>query len=521
MRRTALRALAFAVALAAPWPSRVLALEYATPMGKWTIAGYGELYSVFRTNHNTQAQRPAGITGLSLTGDVHDKVRIFFDGRFMAGGWPERARGFDLYNISDTFQNISPSTEVEEWYADVFLGSVDLRIGKQKFAWGKLDTFVPTDVLSTRWYNDPFLTDEQDAKIGAPAVRAAWYLPALGEKLPQDVSATLVWIPVPVSTRFPVQTERWFPPAIEVAESLAVGPTDVLPTNPIRVANSVHEVNEGPAHQLDEGAIGFRLGGLYGPVDWALYYYNGIETDPVLAFSPRLVYPAARRAIRNGDPPPVPAPGEALRLASNSALTPRFERMQLFGADGSYELAGFTMRAEVAYGQDRLLPRSVQELVSDDNVRQAIGGPARQARLAAKLLAGEAVPLGLGDLFASSDTVEWGVGVDYVVQGWVPLLQVNQTIVLDDVPTLLIEDVDTQLLLGLRKPWFEERLGTELAVVQSVSRGYTVGIVRAAYDVTDHLRVRVGYMLLAGSRNSLYGQFHSNDQAFLRIRYSF
>jgi hypothetical protein len=163
----------------------------------------------------------------------------------------------------------------------------------------------------------------------------------------------------------------------------------------------------------------------------------------------------------------------------------------------------------------------VQELVAPANVRRAIGGPTRQAELAARLLAGEGVALDLGSLFATSDTVEWGVGVDYVWQGWMPLAQVNQTIVLDDVPTLLVEEVDTQLLLALRKPWLDERLNTELVVVESVSRGYTVGIVRADYDVTDSLRVRVGYLLLAGSRNSLYGQFHSNDEAFLRIRYSF
>lgn len=503
-------------------PASARALEYPTPMGTWTIGGYGELYSVFRTNHNTQGQRPAGITGLSLDGDVHEKVRIFLAGRFMAGGWPEDASGFDLYNISDTFQNISPSTEVEEGWIDLFLGPVDLRIGKQKFAWGKLDRFTPTDVLNTRWYNDPFLTDEQDAKIGAPALRAAWYLPAFGEGLPQDVSATLAWIPVPVSTRFPVQSERWFPPAIEVAQTLDLPPTDVLPTNPIEVANTVDEVNVKPAQQLDEGAVGVRLGGLWGPVDWALYYYNGIETDPVLAFSPELYYPKARRAKRQGEPlPVVPPPDTVLRLAADSSLTPRFERIQLVGADGSWEVAGFTVRGEAAWGKDRLLPRSVQELVAPDNVQRAVGGPARQARIAQKLSLGGSVPLDLGDLFATSDTVEWGVGVDYVFGAWMPLVQVNQTLVLDDVPTLLIEDVDTQFLFALRRAFFDERLGTEVAVVQSVSRGYTVGIGQADYDVTDQLRVRVGYLLLAGSRNSLYGQFHSNDQAFLRIRYSF
>jgi hypothetical protein len=48
-----------------------------------------------------------------------------------------------------------------------------------------------------------------------------------------------------------------------------------------------------------------------------------------------------------------------------------------------------------------------------------------------------------------------------------------------------------------------------------------VGIARLGYDFTDYLRAQIGFLLLAGSRNSLFGQFHDNDQAFLRIRYSF
>jgi hypothetical protein len=81
--------------------------------------------------------------------------------------------------------------------------------------------------------------------------------------------------------------------------------------------------------------------------------------------------------------------------------------------------------------------------------------------------------------------------------------------------------VDTQLLLALRKSLFGERLDTELVTVQSLARGYTTGIARLSYEITDHLRTQVGYLLLAGSRNSIFGQFHDNDQGFLRIRYSF
>jgi hypothetical protein len=193
----------------------------------------------------------------------------------------------------------------------------------------------------------------------------------------------------------------------------------------------------------------------------------------------------------------------------------------MFGADAAYELHGFTIRAEGAYGIDRLLPRSVSALVSDQSVKDAIGSPDRQLELAQKLLAGEEVPLDLGDLFVTSDTIEWGIGVDYLYNGWLPLVQVNQTVVLDDAPELLLEEVDTQLLLALRKSFLGERLDSELITVQSLARGYTVGIARLGYDFTDYLRAQIGFLLLAGSRNSLFGQFRDNDQAFLRIRYSF
>jgi hypothetical protein len=496
-----------------------LAVDLDTPAGAWTLGGYAEFYSVFRTDPDTQRQRPAGIFSLDVTGDLHPKLRFFASNRLLAGGFPEDARGFDLYNLTDTFQSLSPAWEIDELYADLSLGAVDLRLGKQKFAWGRLDTFQPTDVLNPQWYNDPFLTDEKDAKIAVPAVQATYYVPALPEAWPSDLSLGLVWIPAAVSTRFPIPAERWFPPAIDVAETITVAPLTLFPDNPIVIENDLVTVNRRPPEGLDEGAVGLRLGGFYGKADWALYFYDGEETDPAFDFSPVVYWPEAQQAPP-GEPPTLPAPGDPFVLASTSTLTPRFGRIRLFGADGAYEAAGFTIRGEAAYGVDRFLPRSVESLVSDQNLLDAIGSPEDQAELAAKLIAGESVPLDLGDLFVRSDTFEWGIGVDYLYEGWLPLVQVNQTVVLEDTPELLIAPVDTQLLLALRKSFFAERLDAEWVAVQSLSRGYTVGIARFSYGFTDRLRAELGYLLLAGSRRSLFGQFHDNDEGFLRIRCS-
>jgi hypothetical protein len=498
-----------------------LAVEAKTPIGLWTAAGYGEFYGVLKTDDDTRRQRPAGIFDLNLTGDVHPKVRLFLDTRVMFGGFPEDASGADLYNVSDTFQNVSPAFEIEEGYVDLHLGPVDFRIGKQKFVWGKLDTFQPTDILNPQRYNDPFVMDEQDVRIGVPGVMGTYYLPPLPDQWPRDVGLSLVWIPAPISTRFPLQRERWFPPAVDVAETIDVGAVDLLPTNPIIVENSLRTRNRQPAHQLDEGAVGLRVAGFYGKADWALYFYDGPETDPVLDFTPRVYWPEARDAARMGLPPPIPSPNEQIVLAADSDLTPRFERMRLFGADMAYEIAGFTVRAEGAYGMDRLLPRSVQSLVEGQNVLGAIGDIGRQEELAAKLFAGESVVLNLGDLFETSDTIEWGVGADYLWRGWLPLVQINQTVVLDDVQELLTADTDTQLLVAVRKSFFSERLKAEVANAQGLSRGHSLALFRAAYDITDHLRAQLGYLLLAGSRRDLIGQFQGNDEVFLRIRYSF
>jgi hypothetical protein len=73
----------------------------------------------------------------------------------------------------------------------------------------------------------------------------------------------------------------------------------------------------------------------------------------------------------------------------------------------------------------------------------------------------------------------------------------------------------------VRKSFFAERLATEIAAVQGLARGYTMGTARFTYAVTDNLRVRLGYLLIAGSRRTLIGQYHDNDETFIQLRYSY
>ncbi len=485
-------------------------------LGRWSVGGWTEGYAVFRVHQETQRQRPEGIAALQLTGDVHPKARFFLDTRTTFGGPPEHAEGFGLINLRDVFQNISPAVEIEEAYVDLFLPSLDVRIGKQKVAWGKLDTFQPTDVLNPRRYTDPFVTDREDQKIGIPSVQASYYPPPLGVRGVQDLRATVTWVPFPVPIRFPLEDERWFPASTSVPPTLLIKGSTFGPGLPdLMTRNVLTTANAPPAKQLDQGAVGLRLTALWGRADWALYYYHGPETAPALAFDTTLIAPnptGFAQCALGATPGPC-------RLRAEPVLFPIGGRIDLAGADLSLAVRGVTLRVEGAWSSDRFIPRSVNEVLSAANLGRATAG--RLPEIAAALASGKRVQVDLGDLFERRDTVEWGAGIDYRVLGWTPVLQLNQTLILDNSTELLVNDVDTRLFLIVRKPFLAERLQTELGVLQGLERGYTTAGVRGTYTITDRLRVRLGYLLIAGSRNTTIGQFHDQDEGYIQVRYAF
>src|SRR5262249_8039795 len=70
-------------------------------------------------------------------------------------GGPRKEGHFGTINLGDTFQNVDPSLELDDFYLDFRGESVDVRLGKQKFSWGRLDGIQPNDLLNPRCYDDP------------------------------------------------------------------------------------------------------------------------------------------------------------------------------------------------------------------------------------------------------------------------------------------------------------------------------------------------------------------------------
>jgi hypothetical protein len=472
--------------------------------GRVQAGGYVDGLAVAGTE-DAQRQRPQALLAVHLDGTAARWLRGRLELRTRVGG-PFEGGHPGLYDLVHAFQNRSPSVEVNQAAVDVLLRRADLRIGVQKFTWGKLDGIPPTDVLNPRDYHDPIVQDFEERKIGVPALLGTYYLPDVPRAALADLRASLAWMPIAVPSRLALIEERWFPSSIAPAsrlvipaarvEKLTMGALDqrlVVPVN-------FQTLNHRPPKQLDAGGIAFRLGGRWRSADWDLYHYTGPETGPnadlrSVAF------------LRND-------PSNTIRIRSEARLRQAHDVIHMTGTDWAMALGDVTVRAEAAVFQNRPYLRSASDVVSE-----ALADLPKSFFTRLSGDGHERVPL--GDLFVDLDSVEWGVGADTVFHGFRPLLQVNQVALLERAPRLLVADPETRLSASLRQHLLQERLELELRGVYAVGRGSWFVLPRVSYALRDDLRVRLGYLAIGGPAASLIGQFRRNDEFVLQARWSF
>lgn len=460
------------------------------------VGGHVELREVIRQDGSTPKDNLRQQLWLRVAYELTDHLRFESTLDLQNGGPNTRADGSGFYTFDDVFQSRTLSFEFEEAFFDVQISDLDLRIGKQKFAWGKLDRFQAVDVLNTERFNDPFLLDEDERKIGVPAVQASYYLPA-ADWAPEEGRITLVWIPQYIPFRFPEQGERWFPPA---------GVPPPVFDFPAGEGNRGLEIpitsetrNTGaPSFRMENAGYAARLSGFSRGVDYALYYYHGFDSQPAFHLT--------AEALAN--------PENLRDITATTELSPVFRHIDLWGCDGAFTWGDFTIRSEAAYVRGRPFSRDIRFLISD---------PTQLAPEIEKVVenAGQVTPVDLPPSFVVHDAVEWGAGVDYTRSGYFLLLQVNQTDVLRNDTNLLIEDVETRLLANLRKRFWHDDLELQLIGLHAIESDYTLLLPTVTYRIMRGLEARAGYLVIAGRRSSLIGEYRQNDEAFLRLRYLF
>ena len=501
--------------------------------GRVETGGYLEGRAVAETEGGAD-QRPGALLDLRLDATVRSWVRGHLEVRSRVGG-PFEGGHPGVYNFVHTFQNRAPSLDVSEAYAEIRQRHADFRLGIQRFAWGKLDGIPPTDVVNPRDYHDPLVDDFEERKIGVPALSGSYYPPDMPRLGVSALRATLSYIPIAVPPRLALVEERWFPTSL-VGGSRVVVPRKTIesaiedrlpPGGEVDVPHDVvipiqlRTVNHGPPKNVAAGAVAFRLGGTWHEMDWDIYHYTGPETGPDLDLRTIvLLYPLP---VRAGD---VPSSFEP-RLRLPTRLRQAQDIMHMTGADWSAAIAGADVRAEAAVFQDRPYLRRASDFLDRIPVRRILRDlcPTLEACLCKPGTGGCLRPtrarIRVPDLFVDRASVAWGVGADYPIHGFIPLVQLDQTVFVDAGPRLIIANPETRFSVSVRKTLLAERIELELRGTYALERGYSFVFPRVSYLVRDDFRIRLGYLAIAGPRESLLGQFRNNDEFVLEARFSF
>ncbi len=275
---------------------------------------------------------------------------------------------------------------------------------------------------------------------------------------------------------------------------------------PVHIPIVFRTLNSRPPTKFDAGGVAFRLSGTVHDMDWSISHYTGPEAGPNASLEATARCPDCVNAVTKR---------MKLPIRAQAFLRQDHDIIHMTGADWSTALGGATVRAELAVFQDRPYLR-----ISRDVVNQAIR-PATVKRYGAHLFSGAPTRVPLQELFPDRDSVDWGIGADYLIEGFLPLLQVNQVIFTDDGPEQLLANPETRLLASVRRRFLQDTLEVEVRGVYAFERGAWFLHPRVSYRAGDHWRLRLGYLAVGGPLASVIGQFHQNDELVLDARYSF
>ncbi len=460
------------------------------------VGGYLETRQVFRTNRSTEHELNLQRLHLESRAWIEEWLSLEVAASLQNGGPATRSTRSGFYDIDNVFQSVSPAVEIEEAFLRIGLDRFGARIGQLKHSWGKLDRFQPNDVINPERFADPVLIEEGERKIGVPSVELSYNLPER-EWLPEEGVFSFVVVPRYIPFRLPQPGERWFPPNAVPAEFFKL-PEEVYGSDR-SVPLSLEVRNSSvPSFSPDNASVGARLAAHTRGVDYGLYYYRGHQTDPVFELG------AEARAVSM----------DQGGIAGVTLLSPVFQRIHLFGADLAFTLGRFGFRAEVALTKDKPFNRDLLSLLDSPERLE----PGLSEAIAAVVQGASAAAVDLGQTFAVSDALQWGIGFDTKVFDFDVLFELSQTDVLENTDKLLVEDTETVLLGDIRRRFLRDDLSLQLVSMYGASSDYTLLLPRLTYRVWDRVELRLGYAFLSGRSRSRLGQYKGNDQAYIRLR---
>ena len=397
--------------------------------------------------------------------------------------------------------------DLEEFYADVHLGRLDLRLGQQIVAWGKADVINPTDVINSQdmrymidselghtrvpnlmaradYYAGPFSFEGILIPFFRPArvdfIGGDWAL--LGNRVP--VTQLTGYLDESVQGRLVLRVLNHFAPDWDDAleETLSSERLNVLGPTP-------------PFDDLHHGEAAAKIDATFGPAAGSFSYFYGYEDLPTLQFSP-----AVRSMLVSVLEGRMPTDLSVLLddLDSLTFVEATYPRIHQIGHDFSVNLGPSVVRWEAAYTVGRLL--YTRELKTE-----------KQPTLTYTAAADFTLP---GDALLNCQVL------GLVTPGWTE--------------ALLTERAYTFLIAYLRDTFFEDKVEVYAEVLYNVTgwstEGWRAGEVfdedyqvtaKVNYDLLSDLTLGFGAMVFGGPRDQLLALVRERNFGFVDLKYSF
>ena len=237
----------------------------------------------------------------------------------------------------------------------------------------------------------------------------------------------------------------------------------LVPSPPPGVGVVVQEVDK-PKRFFADSDAGIRLSTFWKGWDLTLNYLYHYYDLPVL-FQERSLSPEGPRVT----------------------VTPRYERSHLVGGTFSNAFGDMTVRGEVGFSFDRFF-------LADD----------------------------LDDIdgVVETDELAYVLGLDwYGIEETLISLQLFQSWIVDDNPSLVRDKVNTTLTLLLQREFINDRLVPSILWLHNVNQNDGLARPKVTFELRDEIKIWTGFDVFYGKQDGLFGQFDEKDRVVFGIEW--